>query len=185
VARGLLRKILGIYLNTKPDRLRFSYGKHGKPSIISGSGKEKLKFNLAHSDGLALYAFTCGRHIGIDIERIRVDFDHEQLAAQFFSPQENAMLRCLPAHMKTEAFFSCWTLKEAYIKAKGDGLSLPLNQFDVSLVPGEPATLLNYRGDPQEASRWSLKQLRAGPGYTAALAVEGHGWRLACWQWPE
>ena len=95
------------------------------------------------------------------------------------------MLRALPAKLKPEVFFNCWTRKEAYIKARGEGLSLPLDQFDVSLVPGEPAVLLSTRGDPQEASPWSLRELMPGPGYVAALAVEGHGWRLACWQWPD
>lgn len=185
VARGLLRTVLGRYLETEPSKLRFCYGKHGKPSLVSAYNSAKLDFNLSHSSGLALYAFTNGRKIGIDLECIRVDLEYEQIAVQFFSPQENDLLRNLPHHMKSEAFFNCWTRKESYIKARGEGLSLALNQFDVSLVPGEPARLLNYRGDPQEASRWSLKQLKPGPGYAAALAVEGHGWRLSCWQWPE
>ena len=96
------------------------------------------------------------------------------------------MLRALHVRkVKHKAFFNCWTRKEAYIKARGEGLSLPLDQFDVSLAPGDPATLLNVRGDPLEASCWSLQELIPGPGYVAALAVEGHGWRLACWEWPE
>ena len=86
---------------------------------------------------------------------------------------------------KQVAFFNCWTRKEAYIKAIGDGLARPLDQFDVSLAPGESAALLNAKGDPQEASRWSLQELVPASGYVAALDVEGHGWRLACWQWPD
>ena len=85
--------------------------------------------------------------------------------------------------MRTVAFFLCWTRKEAYIKARGEGLSLPLDQFDVSLIPGKPAALLRAEGDPHEASRWSLYDVAPIPGYVAALAVEGRGWRLACWQW--
>ena len=87
--------------------------------------------------------------------------------------------------MQRQAFFLCWTRKEAYIKARGEGLSLPLDQFDVSLVPGEPAALLSTHRNPHEAFRWSLQELTPAPGYAAALAVEGHGWHLACWQWPD
>ncbi len=89
----------------------------------------------------------------------------------------------LPADRQEAAFFACWTRKEAYIKAKGDGLALGLGQFDVSLAPGEPAALLRTEGDPAEASRWSLEALDVSSRYAAALCVEGHGWRLACWQW--
>jgi len=87
--------------------------------------------------------------------------------------------------MQPQAFFNCWTRKEAYIKARGEGLSLPLDQFDVSLAPGETAALLSTNGDPQEASRWSLRELAPGSSYVAALAVKGHGWRLKCWHWPK
>ena len=185
VARGLLRSILGRYLDMEPNRLRFCYGDHGKPVLVPTSGQLTLRFNLSHSGGVALYAVTYGREIGIDLERVCVDFQYEQIAARFFSLRENTVLRALPTKMRPEAFLNCWTRKEAYIKAKGEGLSLPLDQFDVSLAPGELAALLNTRGEPQEASRWSLQELNPGPGFVAALAVEGHGWRLACWQWPD
>lgn len=186
VARGLLRVILSRYLDIEPSQLRFCYSPCGKPSLVATSDQRTLCFNVSHSCGLALYAVTRGRKIGIDLERIRTDFACEQIAERFFSSREKAMLRALSAKkVKHKAFFNCWTRKEAYIKARGEGLSLPLDQFDVSLAPGEPATLLNTRGDPLEASRWSLQELFPGPGYVAALAVEGHGWRLACWEWPE
>jgi 4'-phosphopantetheinyl transferase len=87
--------------------------------------------------------------------------------------------------MQQEAFFACWTRKEAYLKAKGEGLSLGLDQFEVSVVPGEPAALLSIKGDPKKASHWSLKDLNPGPGYVGALAVKGHGWDLRCWRWEE
>jgi len=87
--------------------------------------------------------------------------------------------------MQPQAFFNCWTRKEAYIKARGEGLSLPLDQFDVSLAPGETAALLSTNGDPQEASRWRIQELAPGAGYVSALAVKGHHWQLKCWQWPE
>ena len=186
VARGVLRLILSRYLDMEPYQLRFCYNRYGKPGLVTSSGQEALSFNVSHSCGLALYAVTRSREIGIDLERIRRDFACEQIAERFFSPREKATLRALQAKkVKHRAFFNCWTRKEAYIKARGEGLSLPLDQFDVSLAPEEPATLLDMRGDPREASRWSLQELFPGSGYVAALAVEGHGWRLACWEWPE
>jgi len=183
-AHGVLRDVLSRYLNVEPSRLRFCYSPYGKPALTGEFGGERLRFNMTHSHGLALYALTRGREIGIDLEYVRADFADEQIAERFFSPQEVAVFRALPADVQIAAFFNCWTRKEAYIKARGEGLSLPLDQFDVSLSPGEPAALMSTSADPQEASRWSLQELSPGPGYVAALAVEGHSWRLKCWQWP-
>ena len=183
VARGVLRAILSRYLDMEPRQFRFCYSSYGKPALVTASREEKLCFNLSHSCALVLYAVTCNREVGLDIEHMRANFAYEEIAERFFSPQENATLRALPAHLQHEAFFNCWTRKEAYIKAHGEGLSMPLDEFDVSLAPGEPAALLTTRRDPQEASRWSLRELAPGPGYVAALAVEGYSWRLACWQW--
>jgi 4'-phosphopantetheinyl transferase len=184
-AHGLLRAIISRYLDMEPSQLRFCYSDHGKPSLVPTSGQKTLSFNLSHSDGLALYAITRDRGIGIDLERVRPVAKVEQIAERFFSARENAVFRTLPASLKREAFFTCWTRKEAYIKARGEGLSLPLDQFDVSLVPGGPAVLLGTRGDPQKSSGWSLRELMPDPGYVAALAVEGHDWHLTCWQFPE
>jgi 4'-phosphopantetheinyl transferase len=133
---------------------------------------------------VALYAVARGREVGIDLEFIRRDLEVEQIAERFFSRQEIATLRALPADLRRDAFFLCWTRKEAYIKARGEGLSLPLDQFDVSLIPGEPAALLSTRPDSDEALRWSLQELPLGSGYVAALAVEGRGRSFSCWQWP-
>ena len=185
VARGLLRVILGRYLHTEPSQLQFCYSHHGKPALSRKLAGDALRFNLSHSHGLALYAVTRGREIGVDLERIRPDLADEHIAEQFFSSLEIAALRALHTNIQKEAFFNCWTRKEAYIKAKGEGLSLPLDQFEVSLVPGEPAALLSTNGNPQEAFRWSLQELVPGSGFVAALAVEGHDWRVKCWQWPE
>jgi 4'-phosphopantetheinyl transferase len=185
LARGLLRTILGRYLDMEPSQLRFCYDDYGKPSLVPSSDQEALNFSLSHSDGLALYAITRDREIGIDVERVCPIPEAAQIAERFFSAHENAVFRTLDARLKQEAFFTCWTRKEAYVKARGKGLSLPLDQLDVSLIPGEPAMLLNIRGAPREAARWSLCELTPGPGYVAALAVEGHDWRLACWQFPE
>ncbi|HEV8712493.1 MAG TPA: 4'-phosphopantetheinyl transferase superfamily protein [Candidatus Binatia bacterium] len=183
VARGVLRAILGRYLNSAPGQLSFCYSPFGKPALAEDVGGAMLHFNVSHSHGLALYAVTRGKEVGIDLERIRPDLAIEQIAERFFSGREVATLRALPKNTRTVAFFLCWTRKEAYIKARGEGLSLPLDQFDVSLIPGKPATLLRAEGAPHEASRWSLHDVAPIPSYTAALAVEGRAWRLACWQW--
>jgi 4'-phosphopantetheinyl transferase len=185
VARGVLRAILGGYLKRAPEGLSFCYSSHGKPALAGESGGDAIRFNVSHSHGIALYAVTRGREVGIDLERIRSNLEVEEIAGRFFSRREVAMLRALPTEEQREAFFRCWTRKEAYIKARGEGLSLPLDQIDVLLAPGEPAAILGTRPDPSEAFRWSLQELATAPGYVAALAVEGQGWRLACWQWPD
>jgi 4'-phosphopantetheinyl transferase len=183
-ARGVLRAILGLYLNRAPKSLSFCNSSHGKPSLACESGGDAIRFNVSHSHGVALYAFTRGREIGIDLEFIRCDLEAEQIADRFFSRSEIGTLRALPLSLRKYAFFLCWTRKEAYIKARGEGLSIPLDQFDVSLTPGEPAELLTALPDSDEALRWSLEELTVGSGYAAALAVEGRGWILRCWQWP-
>jgi medium-chain acyl-[acyl-carrier-protein] hydrolase len=178
--RGILRTLLSRYLGQRPDEIQFCYNPHGKPRLCPET--TGLHFNLAHSHGLALYAVSRGRELGVDLERVRADFDGEQLAQRFFSPREAAGLRSLPAAQRREAFFSCWTRKEAYLKATGMGLSLALDRFDVSLAPAA-AALLATRHDSAEARRWSLCDLAPGLGYTGALAVEGHGWRLWSAEW--
>ncbi len=184
VARGVLRAILSCYLDVEPSQLGFSYSGYGKPALATAPGKDSLRFNVSHSHELALYAITRGREVGIDIEHIRANVASDAIAERHFSSREVATLRALPAHLRREAFFTCWTRKEAYIKARGEGLSLPLDRFDVSLAPGEPAALLRTLGDPGEASRWALQALTPGGGYVAAVVVEGHDWQLTCWQWP-
>jgi 4'-phosphopantetheinyl transferase len=181
-ARGLLRRLLGLYLSRPPQSLQFSYGAYGKPSL---DGAEDLRFNLSHSHELVLYAFARGRDVGVDLEHMRADFASEDIAARFFSALEVSMLGTLPTQKaRVRAFFNCWTRKEAYIKARGEGLSHPLDEFDVSLIPGEPAALLGTRGDPRELTRWSLHALDAGEGYAAAVVVQGTNYALRLWQWP-
>jgi 4'-phosphopantetheinyl transferase len=181
VARGVLRTLLGRYLGLPPVQLRFSYSSYGKPSLAPEL--QGLSFNLSHSHGLALAAVTCDRELGVDVEYIRPEVVEEPIAERFFSTPEVAALRALPAALQPEGFFNCWTRKEAYIKARGEGLSVRLDQFQVSLTPGEPAALLSVQGDPAEAARWSLRELAPGAGYTGAVAVEGHEWLLRCWEW--
>jgi 4'-phosphopantetheinyl transferase len=183
VCRGVLRAILGRYLGTRPGLLEFRYGPYGKPAISVGHGDDALRFNISHAYGTAVYAVAFGREVGIDLERIRPDFASDEVAEQHFSPREVIALRGLNRTARVEAFFNCWTRKEAYLKARGEGLSASLDKFDVSLIPGEPAALLSTTDDPQEASRWSLRELFAGPDYAAAIAVEGHDYEIQYWQW--
>jgi len=183
VSRGALRAILSRYLNLNPRILCFAYNPYGKPSLIAAQGGNTLRFNLSHSRGMALIAITKNREIGVDIEGINPKFSYLEIAEKFFSPLENSVLRSLPDHLQPTAFFTCWTRKEAYIKAVGKGLSIPLNRFDVSLAPGEPAALLNVEENPEEASRWSLIELIPSSDMVAAIAVELCCWKLHGWEW--
>jgi 4'-phosphopantetheinyl transferase len=146
---------------------------------------DDLRFNLSHSHGLALCAVTSGRELGIDVEYQRPELAEESMAARFFSTRENAVLASLPVALRRTMFFAGWTRKEAYMKAVGGGLTIPLEQVEVALAPGEPAALLSVPGDPAEGRRWSLRELAPEAGYAAALVVEGHDWQLRCWNWLE
>lgn len=183
VARATLREILSLYVGVPPPLLRFGCNAFGKPELIQQPGEARVSFNLSHSGELALYALARGREVGVDIEAVREDVDCEELAGRFFSRREADTLLALPAEGRTRAFFECWARKEAYIKARGQGLSLPLDSFDVSLSPGEPAALLATQADEREAASWTLRELTAHPAYAAAVAAEGCGWRLRCWSW--
>jgi 4'-phosphopantetheinyl transferase len=174
-ARGSLRLILAAYLNKQPKNLEFQYGQHGKPSLADGLNRKGITFNMSHSHGMALYCVGLEREIGADIEKIRTDMSFEKIGKRFFSSLEYETLKQLPDDQLKNGFFNCWTRKEAYIKAKGEGLSSLISRFAVSLVPGEPAALLDHQLDAGEINRWSLIDLDVGPGYTAALAVEGKG----------
>lgn len=177
VARGLLRKLLSTYLGIDPNQLRLLYGEKGKP-FLAESHTSPISFNLAHSGGLAIYAFSQSRELGVDLEFIREDLAGEEIAERFFSRREIGALQTLPVELRKHAFFNCWTRKEAYIKARGEGLSMPLDQFDVSLAPGEPAALLKNHADEAEVARWEMRSIPVAPGYVAALVVEGHDWKL-------
>jgi 4'-phosphopantetheinyl transferase len=177
-ARGVLRQILAGYLGQDPALIEFNYSPSGKPSLDSD-----VRFNMSHSHELALYAIARRKEVGVDVERIRPQVAEEQIAERFFSPREAATLRALPANVQAEAFFNCWTRKEAYIKARGEGLGIPLDSFDVSLAPGEPAAILAVRNEPQEMLRWSIESLAPAPGYVSAVVAEGHHWRLRLWRW--
>lgn len=182
IGRAWLRMLLGKYLHMKPEEVRLFYGKYGKPQVAEMDPGDVLHFNLSHSQDLALYAFTLNREIGVDVEHIHQLPEEDQIVAYFFSHKERAMFCKLPADQQHMMFFKSWTQKEAYLKAIGEGLSRSLDSITVSLVPNEPARLLQVKGEPEEHLRWSLQTFKPAPDYMAALAVEGQNWNLACWQ---
>jgi 4'-phosphopantetheinyl transferase len=180
-SRAWLRTILAGYLATNPSALTFSYSTKEKPSLATEHGGSDITFNVSHSGGIAMMAFSRGRELGVDVEQVRTDFDVEAISRRFFSAHEQKQLAALPTERKFEAFFRCWTRKEAYIKATGDGLSLPLHQFDVSVAAEDCDALISTRPDPSEATLWSLREVPAGKGYVAALCVGSRQWRLKDW----
>lgn len=193
VGRGALRSLIGAYTGTRPELVRFAYGPRGKPFLEAAPPLEPgqapapdgLYFNLSNSDERAFVGFVRGREIGMDIEYLKPMPDCEQIAERFFSESERVVLRGLPAERKEEAFFNCWTRKEAYLKAVGEGLAAPLDSFDVTLAPGEPPRMLTLRGDAEAASRWWLEHFRLAPDYIGALALErqdpGETWDVRAW----
>jgi len=169
IAHGLLRTVLGQYLELPPTVLRFDAGQYGKP--ILRDPPQPLQFNMSHSGDLIAIAIAYDRPVGIDVERW-VDVEYDDLSETFFSDLERSELRSLTAEQKAAGFFACWTRKEAYIKATGFGVSQGLDYFDVSLTPGAPARLVDDRlsGRPSE---WSMHELVIHAGYSGALAVRG------------
>ena len=171
-ARGRLREILGRYLGRAPERVHFEYGARGKPEL---RGDTSIQFNVSHSGAWAVIAVARGRRVGVDVEAVRPLADADLVADRWFSAREAAAYQALPVEARTEAFFACWTRKEAFIKALGDGLSYPLDAFDVPVRPGTPAALLATRDPTVSAADWSLVDVPAPSGYLAAVAVEGAG----------
>ena len=176
VSHASLRGILARYLHRAPEELSFSVNEYGKPFLAD----RELEFNLSHSGDYALIAVTRGRNIGVDVEQIRPDVEIEELARRNFSPREVSELTALPLEQRLNGFFNCWTRKEAYIKAQGLGLSLPLDSFDVSL--GEPALLRATRPNADEAAQWTMLPLDVDSDHTGALAVRGNGLDFRFWE---
>ena len=183
VSHSMVRSVLGRYLELKPQELRFVYGPKGKPEVAPEWNSLGLKFNLSHSGEFALMGVAAKLIMGIDIEEIRPDFGTQEIAQRFFSRQEVATFLSLPQHQRVEAFFYCWTRKEAYIKAQGEGLSLALDSFDVTFAPGAEPALLRVAQDPNEVTRWKLYNINPGPGYKAALMIEGQHHHLQYFDW--
>lgn len=181
-ARGYLRILLGRYLEVAPRSVELQFNPFGKPSLAGALVAHGLRFNVSHSHGLALFAFTRRREVGVDIEKIRPEFATSEIAARFFSAAESARLRTLAPDQQPRAFFECWTRKEAYIKARGDGLSRRLDSFEVAFGPGVAPAILAASDEPNAAVRWVMYDLQPPEGYCGALIVERPGVAVACWK---
>jgi len=168
IARGLLRTILGGYLRMTPSAVSFTYGPRGKPAVVAS---RPIRFNVSHSGDLVLYAITEGHEVGVDVEHIRPMEDLDGIARRFFSPAEYLELASLPAGKRLKCFFDCWTRKESFIKAVGDGLSYPLDRFRVTLRPGDVPRLVSIDGQDASALPWSLHDVAPSEDYAAALTV--------------
>jgi 4'-phosphopantetheinyl transferase len=183
LARGILRTILGHYLSKSPDLLHFEYTSHGKPKLSTNAGYDALDFNLTHSGEFAMYAIAKRRNIGIDIEKIRSDIAIAQIADKFFSPPEISFLQGIDKDKLPDVFFQLWTRKEAFIKATGNGFSLPIEHVDVSLTSERILSPIILSGNYKENAHWYVQDLFPGKGYTAAMVVEGSDWELSCWNY--
>jgi len=181
VARSTLRRLLGAYLQADPARIELANGPRGKPAVVYPPEGHSLEFNLSHTADLAVYAFALGHQVGVDVEAHRPLDNLRQLAGTVFSPHELAMLDSLPPTQQRSAFYACWTRKEAFIKAIGEGLYFPLDHFDVSLAPDEPARLLRVQGDPAALQRWQMAAFDPGAGFSGAVVFEGAQTVLSFW----
>jgi 4'-phosphopantetheinyl transferase len=177
-SHGILHELLGLYSKRPATEIEFRYGPQDKPALRTNDGESPICFNLSHSHGLAVYAFSRDREVGIDVEMIRPDFAGDEIAERYFSGMELTELRALPPELRAEGFFLCWTRKEAYVKAHGAGLQIPLASFSVSLTPGQPDKL-----ESSDGFRWSLHSFQPAPRYVGAVVGEGKSWRLRNWEW--
>ena len=174
-SRSILRHLLARYLGCSAKDLEFAVGPMGKPAL---RGNPLLRFNLTHSDGLTLYAFSRGRELGIDVERQHSEFSNLQIVLDYFSTTEQAEFLALEPALQEEAFYLGWTRKEAYLKARGEGLRAMLKNFDVSLTRGQPVILRS-----EDRDRWEIYSFYPLPGFVGALAVEGKDCNLRFWNW--
>jgi 4'-phosphopantetheinyl transferase len=181
-AHGILRDILGRYLAKEPREIAFSSNAFGKPFLPVGES-DGLYFNMSHASDLVVVALVRDRLIGVDVEFIRPLQDLDALAEYHFSPQERALLANRALSDREPAFFTCWTRKEAYIKAVGKGLSLPLNSFDVSLPAGVAGRRIEPTADSPGVANWWLSDLTMPPAYKGALVVENGFECLSYWNW--
>ncbi len=188
VGRGVLRALLGAYLRVPPAALRFDYRERGKPDLAAPWRGEGLAFNLSNSEDLALVGFVRGADLGVDVEYLKEMSDLTEIATRFFSASEVATLAGVPAERKKEAFFNCWTRKEAYLKAVGVGLAAPLDSFAVTLEPGAAPRMLTLEGDRERAARWFFRHLAPRPDFLGAVAIElpdaaAPPPRVVCWSY--
>ncbi|HWG58375.1 MAG TPA: 4'-phosphopantetheinyl transferase superfamily protein [Candidatus Acidoferrales bacterium] len=177
-ARGILRELLGRYLHQVPRAIQLGYSAYGKPFLAGNNSDAGMHFNVSHSHDLVLLAFSREGDIGVDVELIRPEFSGDEIAERYFSARELQELRSLPPELRVEGFFLCWTRKEAYIKARGAGLQIPLDSFSVSLTPGAPVVLQSA-----DTTRWRLHSMEPGGDYAGAVAAEGETWKRRFYEW--
>jgi 4'-phosphopantetheinyl transferase len=182
-ARAALRAILGRYTGLEPADLEFTYAARGKPALASMVPDRPLAFNVSHSCDLGLCAVTAGRDVGVDVEWRHEDRDLFDALETYFSAAECATLRALDPRARRAACYACWTRKEAFLKARGDGLSIPLDAFDVSCAPGEPARILGVRGPAADRPRWTVFDIEPMAGWAGAVVIEGDAVPIRRWQW--
>lgn len=184
VAHGVLRQLLGGYLSAAPEALNFTVNDFGKPALVRKPGDHLLSFNLAHSGDVILYGVANGQQVGVDVEAIRDDLRVMELAEGQFSAHELAVLQATPPDERVTAFFRCWTRKEAYLKARGEGLGFPLNQFSVTFGPNEAPAVHWASDDPLVTERWSMFDLVPAPGYAGAVVMGAKRARIVSCHWP-
>lgn len=182
-ARAILRIRLGKYLGLEPDRIRFGYGVNGKPELHKSLQKSGIRFNLSHSEGMALYAFSMGEDVGVDIEYVRELAEMEQIVEHVAGDSECIRFHTLPASRKGEAFFTRWTRNEAFAKARGEGLPSVLEQGGVMVAGELPLASSSVVYDAQLAP-WSMWDVQPAEGFAGAVVGAGRGWHLRLWQWP-
>ena len=156
----------------QPESVELTYSAYGKPALARRFADSKLYFNISHSEDVAVYAFAFDREVGIDVEAVRPLADADEIAARFFSRRENEAYCALDPRDRPLGFFNCWTRKEAFIKAIGDGLYHPLDCFDVSLAPGAPVKILRVEGNSGDPCGWCLDSFSPAPGFVAAVVTE-------------
>jgi 4'-phosphopantetheinyl transferase len=169
-ARGILRSLLAQYLHQAPEQLIFTYGDRGKPALQLADAAPPLHFNLTHSGGLALYAFSRSCAVGIDLEQMRPSSDWQAIARRYFTSQEVEDLLALPVTQQQRGFFQLWTGKEACAKASGAGIAHSLDQFEFALPSADSLQLRQVKGNLPMGC-WQMHCLNPGEGFAAALAV--------------
>jgi 4'-phosphopantetheinyl transferase len=181
--RSALRDILSDYLGIPGVEIRFEYLNGGKPRVVVGQNPGGLQFNVSHSANVALIAVGSEHRLGVDIEKIRSDVDDVELAERFFSVRERSELRALPDCLRLAGFFACWTRKEAFLKATGDGLSFPLADFSVTTHPESEPRLEEIKGDVEAADQWLLADVDVGDLFRATVAVQATSCHLETYSW--
>ena len=181
--RSALRGVLAGYLTTPAAEIRFEYLASGKPQLAGEQNPRGLQFNVSHSANMALIAVGSEHRLGVDIEKIRADVDTTTLAERFFSLRERAGLQALPDRLRVPGFFACWTRKEAFLKATGEGLSFPLEDFSVTTHPDLDPEIQEIKGSAAEGKQWFLSDLRVVEGFRATVAREHSPYRLEAHAW--